>query len=105
MLRKLFHILALVLKELNSILADPILLALTVYAFSFSGLLVPVSSLSGPGRTIGLAFPAAWFQQVSIGAFTKGLGFVELWVDHLALAIFTVLFIGAAALILRKQEA
>ena len=71
---------------------------------SFSGLLVPVSSLSGAGRAIGLAFPSSWFQQISIGAFTKGLGFAELWPNFVALAVFTVLFIGAAALILRKQE-
>ena len=71
---------------------------------SFSGLLVPVSSLSGAGRVIGLAFPASWFQQISIGAFTKGLGFAQLWAHHLALAIFTVFFIGVAALVLQKQE-
>ena len=71
---------------------------------SFSGLLVPVSSLSGAGRAIGLAFPASWFQQISIGTFTKGLGFAELWVNYLALAGFTVLFIGLATLVLRKQE-
>ena len=71
---------------------------------SFSGLLVPVSSLSGAGRVIGDGFPASYFQQISVGAFTKGLGFPELWLNHLALAIFTVLFIGVAALILRKQE-
>ena len=35
-LRKLLHILALGLKELNSIRADPILLALTVYTFSYA---------------------------------------------------------------------
>jgi len=71
---------------------------------SFSGLLVPVSSLSGAGRAIGLGFPSSWFQQISIGAFTKGLGFSELWPNYVALVGFTVLFIGAAALILRKQE-
>ncbi|HTQ10683.1 MAG TPA: hypothetical protein VMI31_11470, partial [Fimbriimonadaceae bacterium] len=36
MLRKLLHILALGLKELNSIRADPILLALTAYTFSYA---------------------------------------------------------------------
>ena len=36
MLRKLLHILALGLKELNSIRADPILLVLTVYTFSYA---------------------------------------------------------------------
>jgi ABC-2 type transport system permease protein len=35
-LRKLFHIVALSLKELNSIRADPILLALTIYTFSYA---------------------------------------------------------------------
>ena len=71
---------------------------------SFSGLLVPVSSLSGAGRAIGSGFPSSWFQQISVGAFTKGLGFPELWLNHLALAGFTVGFLGVAALILRKQE-
>jgi ribosome-dependent ATPase len=52
-----------------------------------------------------MGFPSSWFQQISVGAFTKGLGFPELWLNHLALAIFTVLYIGVAALILRKQEA
>ena len=32
---------------------------------SFSGLLVPVSSLSGAGRAIGIGFPSSWFQQIS----------------------------------------
>ena len=42
-------------------------------AVNFSGLLVPVSSLSESGRLFGLAFPCSWFQDISIGAFTKGL--------------------------------
>jgi len=74
-------------------------------AVNFSGLLVPVSSLSGAGRALGLAFPAAWFQQISVGTFAKSLGFSELWPNHLALAAFAVSFIGAAAVALRKQEA
>ena len=34
-------------------------------AVNFSGLLVPVSSLSPIGRLIGLAFPSSWFQSVN----------------------------------------
>jgi ribosome-dependent ATPase len=70
----------------------------------FSGLLVPVSSLSGAGRAIGLAFPASWFQQISMGTFNKALGFSDLWFNHLVLAAFVLVFITAASLILRKQE-
>lgn len=72
---------------------------------NFSGLLTPVASLSGSGRLLGLAFPAAWFQQISVGTFTKGLGFPELWQNHLALIGFGILFIGVAAMALTKQEA
>jgi ribosome-dependent ATPase len=71
---------------------------------NFSGLLTPVSALSGGGRVLGLVFPAAWFQQISIGTFTKGLGFAGLWTNHLALAAFAVVFITMARLVLRKQE-
>lgn len=74
-------------------------------AVNFSGLFVPVSSLSGGARLFGLGFPAAWYQQISIGTFTKGLGFAELWVNHLALAVFAVLFVAASILLLNKQEA
>lgn len=73
-------------------------------AVNFSGLLVPVSSLSGGGRALGLAFPSAWFQSISAGAFTKGLGFAELWPNLAVLFFFAVLFLGAAALALRKRE-
>ncbi|WP_112663452.1 ribosome-associated ATPase/putative transporter RbbA [Microvirga flavescens] len=73
-------------------------------AVNFSGLLVPVSSLSGAGRFLGLAFPAAWYQPISIGTFTKGLGFRDLWLDLVVLLIFGVVFLAAAQIALRKQE-
>jgi ribosome-dependent ATPase len=73
-------------------------------ATQFSGLLVPSSSLSGAGRAIGLGFPASWFQRISMGTITKGLGFSELWLNHIALLGFVLFFITAATLILRKQE-
>lgn len=76
-----------------------------VPAVNFSGLMVPVSSLSGSGQAIGLAFPAGWYQQISVGTFTKGLGFAELWANHLALAGFAMFFVGAAIFALKKQEA
>jgi ribosome-dependent ATPase len=63
-----------------------------------------VASLSGGGRLIGLGFPSAWFQQISVGTFTKGLGFADLWQNHLALAGFAMVFIAASVVALRKQE-
>jgi len=74
-------------------------------AANFSGVLVPVSSLTGFARLAGLGFPSSWYELVSVGAFTKGLGFQDLWPNLLVLAAFFVGFGIAAMLILRKQEA
>lgn len=71
---------------------------------NFSGLITPVSSLTGGGRIMGLLFPAAWYQPISIGTFTKGLGYSDLWYNALILAVFTVSYFIAAHIILRKQE-
>ncbi|WP_186418722.1 ribosome-associated ATPase/putative transporter RbbA [Bosea sp. CS1GBMeth4] len=74
-------------------------------AVNFSGLMVPVASLSGGGRIIGMSLPPAWYQPVSVGVFTKGLGASELWPNLLALGGFFLLFLVVAQLALRKQEA
>lgn len=74
-------------------------------AVNFSGLMVPVASLSGGGRLIGTSLPPAWYQPVSVGVFTKGLGAAELWPNLLVLAGFFLLFLVVAQLGLRKQEA
>jgi ribosome-dependent ATPase len=76
----------------------------TIPVINFSGLLVPVSSLTGQGRLIGLLFPAAWYQPISVGTFTKGLGFSDLWFNALIIAVFAVIFFIAAHILLRKQE-
>ena len=43
-------------------------------ATQFSGMLTPVSSLSGAGAIIGHLFPMTYFLPISVGTFTKGLG-------------------------------
>lgn len=74
-------------------------------AVNFSGLMVPVASLSGGGRIIGMSLPPAWYQPVSVGTFTKGLGAAELWPNLVMLGFFFLLFLVVAQLALRKQEA
>jgi ribosome-dependent ATPase len=72
-------------------------------AVNFSGLLVPVSSLTGNARLVGLGFPSAWYQPVSVGTFAKGLGIDTLWPNIAVLALFGVGFLAASALALRKR--
>ncbi|WP_294539153.1 ribosome-associated ATPase/putative transporter RbbA [uncultured Rhodoblastus sp.] len=71
---------------------------------NFSGLLIPVSSLSDSGRWVGLAFPSSWFQEISVGAFTKGLGFPTLAPDLAALVLFSLAYLICAVAALQKQE-
>jgi ribosome-dependent ATPase len=74
-------------------------------AVNFSGLLTPVSSLSPVAKTIGLGFPSTFFQQISVGTFTKALGFRELSTDLLILAVFVAVYSLLSRWLLRKQEA
>ena len=73
-------------------------------AIQFSGMMSPVSSLTGAAKYIGLGFPMSYFVPISVGTFTKGLGFHDLTRDLLELAIFPPLLIGLSALLLHKQE-
>ena len=70
----------------------------------FSGMMQPISTLEGSAQVIGSLWPTGYFVHLSVGAFTKGLGFQELSGDLLALLIYAPLFTVIAALFLRKQE-
>ncbi|MBT8474922.1 MAG: ABC transporter permease, partial [Alphaproteobacteria bacterium] len=70
----------------------------------FSGMMQPISTLEGSAQVIGSLWPTGYFVHLSIGAFTKGLGFEELSGDLIALLIYAPLFTLVAALFLRKQE-
>ncbi len=79
-------------------------IASTIPTILFSGMLVPVSSLAGPAYYMGLGFPSAWFNHVSVGTFTKGLGLDALWPDFLVLAAFGIGFVVLGRLLLPDQE-
>jgi ribosome-dependent ATPase len=73
-------------------------------ASMFSGLSSPASSVTGFGRVLGEFFPMTYFLPISVGAFTKGLGFADL-ARHLALlSLFAPALILISLLLLRKQE-
>ena len=72
-------------------------------ATQFSGMLSPVSSLSGAGAVIGRLFPMSYYLPVSVGAFTKSLGFAELAPTMLLLALFVPALLALSMVLLRKQ--
>jgi ribosome-dependent ATPase len=72
---------------------------------TFSGLTQPVSTLEGAARVMAQLWPTNYFMQMSVGAFNKALTFAELWPNILYIAAFTPVFVGVAAVLLKKQEA
>ena len=75
-----------------------------VPATQFSGMLAPVSSMTGVGAIIGGLFPMSYYLPVSVGTFTKSLGFVELSSTMTWLSLFVPCLVGLSVLLLRKQE-
>ncbi len=72
-------------------------------ATQFAGMMTPVSSLGGGAQIIGRAFPMTYFVPISVGTFTKGLGFLTLTPDLAALAVFVPVLTLMNVLLLRKQ--
>jgi ribosome-dependent ATPase len=73
-------------------------------ASMFAGMMVPVSSLSGMAWIMGRLFPMTYFLPITVGTFTKGLGFADLAGNVAALALFVPTLIMLSLLLLRKQE-
>ena len=75
-----------------------------VPAMQFAGMMTPVSSLSIGAQIMGRGFPMTYYLPISVGTFTKGLGFRDLGVDLLALIVFVPVLTWFSILLLRKQE-
>ncbi|WP_454618993.1 ribosome-associated ATPase/putative transporter RbbA [Bradyrhizobium cenepequi] len=73
-------------------------------AQQFSGMMTPVSSLSGSAQLIGLCFPMSYYRPISVGTFTKGLGFADLGSSILVLIIFIPVLTSLSMMLLPKQE-
>jgi len=54
----------------------------------YSGLIVPVSSLSPGSQIQAHLFPGMYYTNIARGTFLKGVGFEVLWMDVLALAVY-----------------
>ena len=69
----------------------------------FSGLLVPVSSLSPAARAQAHFFPGMYYTNILRGSFLKGLGWESIWTDMIALAGIAVALRLTAYLLFTKR--
>jgi ribosome-dependent ATPase len=74
-------------------------------AVQFSGMFVPVSSLTGGASFAARIFPSTYFQAIAVGTFTKALGLGALWRSIVALAVLFFIYFVSSAALLKKQEA
>ena len=74
-------------------------------AVNFSGFINPMTSMEGGARWVGILFPSSWYQRISLGTYAKGAGLADLVDCYAAITAFAVVFIAAACLMLKKQEA
>ena len=73
-------------------------------AMSFSGFLVPVSSLQGGAYIMGKILPSAWYANLTTGTFVKGLGYPDLVHEYFILGGYYLIILTLAVLNLKKQE-
>ena len=73
-------------------------------ATQLSGLLNPVSSMEGISRLAGQIYPATHMFNISRGVFNKALVFSDLHGAFLALLLAVPVVLGAAVMLLQKQE-
>jgi ribosome-dependent ATPase len=75
-----------------------------VPTIQFSGLLQPVSTLTGNAGFIGRIWPASYYMHSSLGVYTKGLGASLLLVDIVYMACCIPVLLALSVAGLRKQE-
>ncbi len=79
-------------------------LLMMVPTLNFSGMMYPVATLSTGTYIFTHFFQGVWFQLISLGGFTKGLGFMDFLNNYGALLIIYLVYISLATALLKKQE-
>ena len=57
----------------------------SISSVNYSGVVVPIASLSAAGQQVAHLFPCMYFTHIVEGVFLKGTGFAQLWPDLLDL--------------------
>lgn len=69
----------------------------------YSGFFVPISSMSPEAQVISSLFPAVYYMNIVRSLFLKGLGFVDLWQNFLAISVYGLSLAFLSQVIFRKK--
>jgi len=74
-----------------------------VPAVLYSGMIIPIPSLSAIAAVIAHLLPGMYYAEIAIGSFLKGVGFTALWMDLLILTLYAVALFSAGFLAFHKR--
>lgn len=74
-----------------------------ITAVNFSGVMVPVVSLSPGGQTIARFFPCMYYTRLVEGSFLKGTGIAQLWPNVAVLILFSVVLFAISYIRFHKR--
>lgn len=73
-------------------------------AFTYSGMLVPISSLNKAGQFMSMLYPVSHFMDTTVGVFTKNLPMHSLLLNFIWIGLFYVVVMSGCVMLLKKQE-
>ena len=73
-------------------------------AVQYCGMVNPVATLSGAGKVIGTIYPTTYMLIISRGVFNKALGYPDLHLYVLILAISAVIITSCGVMLQKKQD-
>jgi ribosome-dependent ATPase len=73
-------------------------------SIQWAGMINPVSSLQGAPAFIGNIYPVTYFLAISRSAFSKGLGFTDLWPSLIPIVAGVAVLMGLCVVLLKKQQ-
>jgi len=76
----------------------------TMPAINFSGYFAPVASLTPGAQVFSQIFPSSYFQQISLGTFTKSLEFEGLMFNFFMIALLILVYLMLGLALLKTQE-
>ena len=75
----------------------------SLLAMQYSGIMTPVSSMTGGSLAVARAFPTMYYENVILGTFMKGVGMRVLWPELLFFVGFGAVVMAAAYALFRKR--
>lgn len=80
------------------------LIATMIPSFTYSGLLIPISSLDASGQLMSKIYPVIYYMRTIMGIFAKDLPLQTILPNAFFLILFYIIIMSLSTLLLKKQE-